>query len=95
MLRDGSFIRGEAKQGGKVEAARSVDETVSGVGDAHEPRSEGVPARQGRGLRVEGLNQPPADGAETDDPNAHIVHARGFFAMKTTKSSSLVGDRSS
>ena len=95
VLRDGSLLRGESKQGGNVEAARSVDEAVSGVGYAHDPRNEAVPARKRRRVRLECADEPPADGAETEDTDAHVLQARGFFAMKTTKSSSLVGDRSS
>jgi hypothetical protein len=48
-----------------------VDEAVSGVRDADDHRGEPVPLLELRPLRVERAQQPPADGAQADDPDAH------------------------
>jgi hypothetical protein len=71
MLGQRSTALGQGEDGGKIETVRSVNEAVAGVRDAHDHRGEPVPPLELLSLRVERAQQPPADGAETEDPDPH------------------------
>jgi hypothetical protein len=62
---------GQREDCGKVEAVGPMDEAVPGARDADDHRGEPISVLELLPLRVERAQQPPAHGAETDDPDPH------------------------
>ena len=75
VLRQRAPAGGEIEKRRQVEAFGAMDEAVSRIRDGDHHRDEAVASRQGLGLDVQRTDDPPADRAESDHPDAHRPHS--------------------
>jgi hypothetical protein len=81
LLRDRPSGREVPQHARNVETTGVKDKAVACVRDAGHDEAHVIPAREPLRLRIEDPQKPPADGAETDDPEVHIPptgHLRGL-----------------